>query len=90
MPNPIRHTSDPSSHVYQIVRGEEVRWAAHDPRPCQVPPDCSGGYSSIYAAQSGEDTADAAAMQGLVVAGVSACRFDVVGRDIIFTDEVGA
>lgn len=48
---------DPSSHVYRIVRGEPVTWAHHDPRPCQIPPDWSGGYTSIYAAQSGEDKA---------------------------------
>ncbi len=48
---------DPSSHVYELVRGEPVKWADHDPRPCQVPPDWSGGYTSIYAAQAGEDRA---------------------------------
>ncbi len=48
---------DPSAHAYEIVRGEAVRWAHHDPRPCQIPPDWSGGYTSIYAAQSGEDKA---------------------------------
>ena len=48
---------DPSSHVYRVVRGELVTWAQHDPRPCQIPPDWSGGYTSIYAAQSGEDRA---------------------------------
>ena len=48
---------DPSSHVYEIVRGEPARWAHHDPRPCQIPPDWSGGYTSIYAAQAGEDRA---------------------------------
>lgn len=42
-------------HSYTLVRGEPVRWAEHDPRPCQLPPDWSGGYTSIYAAQSGED-----------------------------------
>ncbi len=46
---------DPSSHSYEVVRGEAVRWAQHDPRPCQIPPDWSGGYTSIYAAQAGED-----------------------------------
>ena len=46
---------DPSSHAYAVVRGKPARWAAHDPRPCQIPPDWSGGYTSIYAAQSGED-----------------------------------
>ena len=48
---------DPTSHVYEIVRGEPARWAHHDPRPCQIPPDWSGGYTSIYAAQAGEDRA---------------------------------
>lgn len=48
---------DPSAHVYQTVRGEAVTWAHHDPRPCQIPPDWSGGYTSIYAAQAGEDKA---------------------------------
>ena len=46
---------DPSCHTYEVVRGEPVRWAEHDPRPCQIPPDWSGGYTSIYAAQAGED-----------------------------------
>lgn len=49
---------DPTRHAYAIVRGEAVRWAHHDPRPCQIPPDWSGGYSSIYAAQAGEDEKD--------------------------------
>ena len=48
---------DPSAHVYEVVRGEAVRWAEHDPRPCQIPPDWSGGYTSIFAAQAGEDKA---------------------------------
>lgn len=45
---------DPSSHTYEVVRGEPVQWAEHDPRPCQIPPDWSGGYTSIFAAQAGE------------------------------------
>ena len=45
---------EPSCHAYDIVRGEPARWAEHDPRPCQIPPDWSGGYTSIYALQSGE------------------------------------
>ena len=48
---------DPSKHAYTVVRGEPVRWAHHDPRPCQIPPDWSGGYKSIYAAQAGEEGA---------------------------------
>ncbi|MCP5084537.1 MAG: phytanoyl-CoA dioxygenase family protein [Alphaproteobacteria bacterium] len=47
----------PTSHTYELVRGEPVQWAQHDPRPCQIPPDWSGGYTSIYAAQAGEDKA---------------------------------
>ncbi len=45
---------DPSENTYKIVRGQPARWAQHDPRPCQIPPDWSGGYTSIYAAQAGE------------------------------------
>ena len=45
----------PTQNTYKVVRGEHVIWAEHDPRPCQIPPTWSGGYSSIYAAQAGED-----------------------------------
>lgn len=45
----------PSSHAYALVRGELARWSELDPRPCLIPPDWSGGYTSIYAAQHGED-----------------------------------
>ncbi len=48
---------DPSRHAYEIVRGKPVLWARHDSRPCLIPPDWSGGYTSIFAAQSGEDAA---------------------------------
>ena len=48
---------DPSLHTYEIVRGKPALWAHHDPRPCLIPPDWSGGYTSIYAAQAGEDVA---------------------------------
>lgn len=47
----------PTENTYKLLRGEAVRWAHHDPRPCQMPPDWSKGYTSIYAAQSGEDKA---------------------------------
>jgi len=47
---------DPSSHAFKVVRGEAVKWAEHDPRPCQIPPDWSQGYTSIYAAQAGEES----------------------------------
>lgn len=42
-------------NTYEVVRGEPVRWAHHDPRPCQIPPDWSRGYTSIYAAQAKEN-----------------------------------
>jgi len=46
---------DKSKNAYKIVRGKLDLWAQHDPRPCLIPPDWSGGYTSIYAAQAGED-----------------------------------
>ena len=45
--NPI-----PSLYDGTIVRGERARWAQHDPRPCQVPPDWSSGYVGPWAHQS--------------------------------------
>ncbi len=45
----------PSSHSGKVVRGGPARWAHHDPRPCLIPPDWSGGYTSIFAAQAGEE-----------------------------------
>jgi ectoine hydroxylase-related dioxygenase (phytanoyl-CoA dioxygenase family) len=49
-PNPIR-----SRYEHFHIRGKPARWAHHDPRPCLLPPDWSGGYSSIFALQQGED-----------------------------------
>lgn len=49
-PNPSRSPND-----RRLLRGKPARWARHDPRPCLLPPDWSGGYSSIFAAQSGEE-----------------------------------
>lgn len=51
-PNPSK-----SSHYRHVVRGAPARWAHHDPRPCLIPPDWSGGYTSIFAAQAGETEA---------------------------------
>lgn len=48
--NPIK-----SPHDGEIVRGKAALWAHHDPRPCLVPPDWSGGYTSIYALQQEEE-----------------------------------
>ena len=44
-----------SSFYGTIVRGKPARYAHHDPRPCQIPPDWSGGYQSLFATQQGED-----------------------------------
>src|SRR5438067_7940354 len=47
--NPIR-----SKYDQTIVRGKAAPWAHHDPRPCLMPPDWSGGYSSLFAIQQEE------------------------------------
>ena len=44
----------PSKYEGAIVRGAAARWAHHDPRPCLLPPDWSGGYTSIFALQQEE------------------------------------
>ena len=45
----------PSTLSGAVVRGKPARWAYHDPRPCMLPPDWSGGYTSIFAIQQSED-----------------------------------
>jgi ectoine hydroxylase-related dioxygenase (phytanoyl-CoA dioxygenase family) len=45
----------PSRYSGQVVRGKRARWARHDPRPCLIPPDWSGGYTSLFAIQQGEE-----------------------------------
>ena len=35
-----------------------ARAGHHDPRPCLLPPDWSGGYTSIFALQQQEDWTD--------------------------------
>ena len=47
----------PSKYSGAIVRGKPARWAYHDPRPCMLPPDWSGGYTSIFALQQQEEWA---------------------------------
>jgi ectoine hydroxylase-related dioxygenase (phytanoyl-CoA dioxygenase family) len=44
----------PSRYAGAIVRGQPARWAHHDPRPCLLPPDWSGGYTSLFALQQEE------------------------------------
>jgi len=51
--NPIK-----SRYEHFHIRGNPARWAHHDPRPCLLPPDWSGGYSSIFALQQGEGQGD--------------------------------
>ena len=50
------YTYNPLTTRYygQVIRGEPARWAHHDPRPCLLPPDWSGGYTSIFALQQEE------------------------------------
>ena len=55
--NPLRSPFDQA-----IVRGKPARFAHHDPRPCLLPPDWSGGYSSIFALQQREEKAAAGMM----------------------------
>lgn len=52
---PYTHNPLHSAYSGAIVRGRPARWAYHDSRPCLLPPDWSGGYSSIFALQQGED-----------------------------------
>jgi ectoine hydroxylase-related dioxygenase (phytanoyl-CoA dioxygenase family) len=53
--NPIR-----PKHDQTIIRGRRAAWAHHDPQPCLLPPDWSGGYTSIFALQQGEEEKAAA------------------------------
>lgn len=45
-PNPL-----PNPYEGAIVRGQPARWAHHDPRPCEIPPDWSSGYVGPWAHQ---------------------------------------
>jgi ectoine hydroxylase-related dioxygenase (phytanoyl-CoA dioxygenase family) len=45
----------PSRYAGAIVRGKPARWAHHDPRGCLIPPDWSGGYTSLFALQQEEE-----------------------------------
>lgn len=47
--NPIK-----PRHDQTLVRGKRAAFAHHDPRPCLIPPDWSGGYTSIFALQQEE------------------------------------
>ena len=41
--------------VRAILRGKRAAFAHHDPRPCLIPPDWSGGYTSIFSLQQEEN-----------------------------------
>ena len=44
----------PSPRDGRIVRGQPARVSSHDPRPCEIPPDWSGGYVGPWAFQNRE------------------------------------
>ena len=48
--NPIRSSKDQA-----IIRGKRALYAHHDPRPCLIPPDWSGGYTSIFDLQQKDE-----------------------------------
>jgi len=52
----MTYTFNPARSKYDqhIVRGQAARWARHDPEPCLLPPDWSGGYTSIFSLQQQE------------------------------------
>ena len=52
---PYTHNPAQSKYMETIIRGEPARWAHHDSRPCLLPPDWSGGYTSIFALQQEEN-----------------------------------
>jgi ectoine hydroxylase len=51
---PITPHPSPCPQVGAILRGKKARWAEFDPEPCLIPPDWSGGYTSIFALQQEE------------------------------------
>ena len=54
---PYTAFSYPSSHYLTVVRGRPARYAHHEPLRMRLPPDWSGGYTSIFAHQQREDRA---------------------------------
>ena len=45
----------PCKEALQVVRGKRPEYAVFDSEPCPLPPDWSGGYTSIFAAQQEEN-----------------------------------
>ena len=60
--NPIK-----PKHDQQIIRGKRALFAHHDPRPCLIPPDWSGGYTSIFSLQQKEDAQTAKGTAGAMM-----------------------
>ena len=58
---PVTPYHNYSRHSGEIVRGKRTRWIHYDPRPCLMPPDWSGGYTSIFTIQQGEEPSEPAA-----------------------------
>ena len=52
---PITAHPSPCPQVGTVVRGKPARWADFSEEPCLLPPDWSGGYTSIFALQQEED-----------------------------------
>ena len=61
---PVTPNPTPAPQCGMIVRGKRTRWIHYDPRPCLLPPDWSGGYTSIFALQQGEEQEPQAAAAG--------------------------
>ena len=57
---PVTPYHNASRYSGEIVRGKRTRWIHYDPRPCLMPPDWSGGYTSIFAIQQGEEQSEPA------------------------------
>ena len=54
---PVTPYNNASRYSGAIVRGKRTRWIHFDPTPCVLPPDWSGGYTSIFAVQQGRGEA---------------------------------
>ena len=56
----MAYTLKRGEHIrVDIVSGKRAPFAHHDPRPCLMPPDWSGGYASIFSLQQKEEAAAA-------------------------------
>ena len=51
------HYEYTSPNYCRVIRGAPARMSWHDPRPCPIPPDWSGGYPSLFDQHHGKDAA---------------------------------